>query len=984
MLEADRWNRVKELFQAALDQEPDQRSGFLGRACGPDDMLRLEVESLLTAHQVAGTFAEQPAIAALIPPVIPTPDSTEETPQLQVGYQLGAYAIKEFIAAGGMGEVYRAGDAKLGRDVAIKILPRLFTADANRVARLEREARFLAALSHPHIGAIYGFEEADGLRWLVLEMVEGETLADRLRRGALRLVDALGIARQITEALDAAHEKGIVHRDLKPANIGITPSGTVKVLDFGLAKAFTADGSDADLSPLPTVTAAMTRDGVIVGTPAYMSPEQARGQAVDKRTDIWAFGCVLYEMLTGSRAFAGDDVSDALARVLMKEPDWEALPATTPLAIRRLLLRCLAKDRRQRLSDAADARLEIEDAQTTPFGEAVVGLPARHVPTWRRIVPSIAAALIAGLLVGGTGMFWVQSRTRPAVTSLSGTSSGPLTHTTIELPAIAPLALGSHIPAVGHDSPVVALSPDGTHVAYVGQSGARTMLYLRRVASTEVRPVGGSEGAIHPFFSPDGQWIGFLTDDKVKKVSVQGGEPITLCDASTPLQAWWTQNDVIHFSENEGNQLSRVSAEGGRATSVINTFAISNMTSKRYSRFFSDVLPGGKSVMTTSWSHGISADYADVELFDIETMQATLLIRSGYGARYVAPGYVVFGRSGSIFAVRFDADRRDIQGQPVRLVTGASMESLFGQVHAAVSGSGVLAYVPGGDRSVGTLAWVNRKGVVELVEAPPRVYGVARLAPNGKRLAAEVADVTDYIWIYDFERREGRRLSGMEHRTGWPAWAPDSLQLAFRSAMADAPNRIFIRNVDDDGAAPTEIASGSGASGVIRWSPDGKTLGFFFGRDIRFASLDGKPEVTVNHGMGSNLWDFSPDGRWWAHSFLGPTGQWEIGVRSYPDGKVSRQITVDGGVEPVWCRCGELFYRKGNRWFSTKISTTPELRWDPPHLVFQTDFIDAFGTSYDISPNGDRVLVVKQAERDIQTKLHIVTNWFEELKRKVP
>jgi serine/threonine protein kinase/Tol biopolymer transport system component len=975
---SERWRQTSQLYHAALELEVRQRAVFLEQACAGDEGLRLEVESLLAQPASAEAFLAQPA-AALAARLV-----SDINPSMRTGQRIGAYQVQALLGAGGMGEVYRARDTKLGRDVAIKILPRIFTGDPERLARFEREARMLASLNHPQIGAIYGVEESDGGRALILELVEGPTLADRLAKGPIPLTESLGIARQIADALDAAHERGIVHRDLKPANIKITPDGVVKVLDFGLAKLSASNGTDRDLSQSPTLTVGGTREGAILGTTAYMSPEQARGQAVDKRTDIWAFGCVLYEMLTGSRAFAGDDVSDALARVLMKEPDWETLPATTPLAIRRLLHRCLAKDRRQRLSDAADARLEIEDAQTTPFGEAVVGLPAPHVPTSRRVVPSIAAALIAGLFVGGTAIFWVQSRTRPAATSLSGTSSGPLTHTTIELPATAPLALGSHIPAVGHDSPVVALSPDGTHVAYVGQSGVRTMLYLRRVASTEVRQVGGSEGAIYPFFSPDGQWIGFLTDDKVKKVSVQGGEPIALCDASTPLQAWWTQNDVIHFSENEGNQLSRVSAEGGRATSVINTGTISKVTSKRYSRFFSDVLPGGKSVMTTSWSHGISADYADVELFDIETMQAKLLIRSGYGARYVAPGYVVFGRSGSIFAVRFNAERRDIQGQPVRLVTGASMESLFGQVHAAVSSSGVLAYVPGGDRSVGRLAWVNRKGVVELLEAPPRVYGVARLSPNGKRLATEVGDVTDYVWVYDFERREGRRLSGMEHRTGWPAWAPDSLQLAFRSAMADAPNRIFIRNVDDDGAAATEIASGSGASGVIRWSPDGKTLGFFFGDDIRFTSLDGKPEVTVNHGMGSNLWDFSPDGRWWAHSFLGPTGQWEVGVRSYPDGKVSRQITVDGGVEPVWCRCGELFYRKGNRWFSTKISTAPELRWDPPRLVFQTDFIDARGTSYDISPNGDRVLVVKQAERDIQTKLQIVTNWFEELERKVP
>ncbi len=891
---------------------------------------------------------------------------------LSPGSRLGPYEVIAPLGAGGMGEVYRARDTKLRREVALKVLPDAFAKDPDRLARFTREAHLLASLNHPHIAAIYGFEEDGHVGALILELVEGMTLAERIAAGPLPVEEALGIARQIAEALEAAHERGIVHRDLKPANVKLTPEGSVKVLDFGLAKALAGDGAASDVSHSPTMTAIGSHPGGVIGTAPYMSPEQAKGMGVDKRTDIWAFGCVLYEMLSARRAFGGETVADVVAALMTRDPDWTALRPGTPARVRELLRRCLRKDPRERVRDIGDARIEIEEALRQPTADSgpTEQLAAGQKRAWRVVV-----AAAAGVVLGAVGALWIGPPRSAAIPA--GPATGVATRTVIELPASAPLALGSRVPALGFDNTVLALSPDGTRLAYVGQPGAGTLLYLRAMDSLEVKPVPGTEGATLPFFSPDGRWLGFLTDDKVKKVSLDGGQPITLCDATAPVRASWARDDTILFEG--GGRLSRVPASGGVPREVV--------TSSETWRKFDQALPGGEWALFTDWSHGIGGDYADVVLVSLATRETKRLVSAGYDARYVAPGYLLFGRSGNLLAVPFDLGKKEVSGEPVLVASGVSMESFFGNVQAAVSDNGLLVHVPGSDRALGRLAWVDRRGATEFLQVPPGLYGVVDLAPNGERVAVHVADVKDYVWIYDIKRQDGRRLTGAEN-SGWPVWSPDSNRIALTSSRASEPRKILIQDVQGRGT-PDELFSAQASHlAASSWSLDGLELVMDLwstagARGFLSRSIGGKAQA-VPAGAAQfvqMLPVFSPDGRFVAYT-SDESSRWEIWVRSHPDEKIVRQISVDGGVEPVWCPCGELFYRKGNRWFAVPISTSPELRWGTPRLAFETDFIDTVGRSYDVSADGKRLLVVKRAEKDAPpTKLHVVSNWLAGLKR---
>jgi len=817
-------------------------------------------------------------------------------------------------------------------------------------------------LNHPNIAAIYGLEEGGGVSALVMELVEGDDLSQRIARGAIQIDEALPIAKQIADALEAAHEQGIIHRDLKPANIKVRSDGMVKVLDFGLAKAMEPVGAmSASNSMSPTVTTpAMTQAGMILGTAAYMSPEQARGRHVDKRTDVWAFGCVMFEMLSGKRAFPGDDVTETVAAILRGEPDWAALPANMPSAVVRLLRRSLAKERRERLPDIAVARLDIQDALTMPAPSVSA------VQRWARWIVPVAVA--AGIVFGAMATeLWRQQQHSAPVAVVAG----PLTRTAIELPENAQLALGTVIPDEGFDSPALAVSPDGRRVAYVGRSSSGTLVYVRDMTGLDVHAVAGTGGAIYAFFSPDGRSLGFLTNDKVKKVPLDGGAPTTLCDAVIPLNATWA-GDQIYFSENEGGRLSRIAVAGGKAAVVI----------PGGRGRFSQVLPDGQSALFTRTAGGISADYAEIGLVSLTTGELKkVLVQSGYDGRYFPSGHLLFGRAGSLFAVRFDPIRQEVLGDAVQVVAGVSMESLFGQVHAAASTNGLIAYVPGGERALGRLAWVDRQGHTDYLPAPTRVYGVLDLSPDGSRVGVHVADVTDYIWTYDIARGEGRKLTltAGEH-SGWPVWSPDNRMFVFEAWRSDGQGRLLLRAADGGGSV-TEILPGSGRRSVtpFSWSPDGRVLavtgiagGFFDLRD--HAKRIGESVGSMPH--------FSPDGRWIAYG-VGDAGRSDIFIRSYPDGKMTRQFSPDGGIEPVWCACGELFYRKGNQWMSSRVQTDPELHWDPPKLAFQTDFIDTPGRSYDVSP-GKRLLVVKQAEPDVRSRIGIVTNWLEQLNQRAP
>jgi len=878
------------------------------------------------------------------------------------GDRIGAYEIRALIGAGGMGEVYRAHDTRLHRDVALKVLPDGFAADPDRLARFKREAQLLASLNHSNIAAIHGFEDTGRTHALVLELVEGPTLADRIAQGAIPMDEALPIARQIAEALEAAHEQGIVHRDLKPANIKVRPDGTVKVLDFGLAKAFEADVVGAGLSRpdtmSPTITSPVgTRLGVILGTAAYMSPEQARGKPVDKRADIWAFGCVLYEMLTGRRSFDGDDVSDVLARVIERPIDFTVLPAKTPASIARLIRRCVEKDAKLRMRDIGEARIELDPSVWKAEREIAVPTAPRYALMGAAILVIVALAGIA--LVG------------PQLTGTDASGSSPTipVRASIDLPADAPLALAVDVPQIGVDSPVVAISPDSALLAYVAQTTAGRVLFVRDLTSGELRRLPGTEGAVHPFFSPDGQWVGFLTATQVKKIPVGGGTVVVLCDATLPMLAWWRHPDVIHFTESETAIVSRVSSGGGIPERLLSVAEFEHVVR------FTDVLPDGETVLAVVGGDSISGDFSNIVQINLRRKDPRVVVQSGYAARYMSSGHLLFARGGELMAVRYDVTNGAVAGNAVSLASGVATSSVTGMLHAAASPTGVAAYAAGPDLARGKLAWIDRRGNVDYMAVPERVYGLLDLSPDGGRVAVHVADVRDYIWVWDEARGEGRRLAS-EVALGWPLWSPDGRRLATRTLGRRGDS--LVHEVQPGGVIDSgrRVGPDNTSALVNGWAPQGDVLAFNSYPEIQIEFVGLTNPVKIPAIKNAYFPAFSPDGRLLAYTST-ETGTIEIFVRTYPEGKIIGQVSTSGGMEPRWIASGELFYRNGNRWYSTHVSTTPEPRWDPPQLVFDTDFIDTPGFSYDVSADGQRLLVVKRPQPVPNSRINLIVNWPE-------
>ena len=834
----DQWPRVKEIFQSALERAPQERSAFVRQACGEDDRVREEVESLLVAHQEAGNFAE-------------SGPGTKDLGADLIGREIGAYRILSLLGAGGMGEVYRARDTKLGRDVAIKTLPSTFTNDTERRARFEREARVLATLNHPHIGAIYGLEHADGVQALVLELVEGDTLAERLASGPLSISDCLTIGRQIVDALEAAHEKGIVHRDLKPANIKITPNGTVKVLDFGLAK---ATGPEPPHSPPISMDA--TREGTILGTAAYMSPEQARGHQVDKRTDIWAFGCVLYEMLTGRLAFDRATVSDTVAAIIEGEPDWKALPPGISPTLKIYLQCCLNKNPRDRVHDVADLRLALEGAFDGP-------LPATKTSSWQqRSLIAVAAIVLLGL--GATTVWLLKSVPDPPAVK-------PVVRVSV---LTQPLAVLVRAPG-----PVVALSPDGSHLVYVaGEKGMDGQLYFRRLDSLHAKPLAGAELGHSPFFSPDGQWIAFFTGEgQLKKIALAGGPPTPLCDTrDIPHGGSWGADDRIIFAMTGG--LWRVSGNGGKPELVVPTDS---------EALWPEVLPDGNAVLFTAtgperiWVHSL------------KTGERRLLVERGSHARYVSSGHLVYTSAGSLMAAPFDAERLELIGPAVPVIEGVMMGLPREPVisHFAVSVSGSLAYLGGPVLNAQHgLYWVDRQGKEESLNVEPRGYTWPRISPDGTRVALEVDQSGNRdIWIYDLVRKRFQQLTFDPAEDERPAWTPDSQRVAFSSTRDRGEGNLFWQRVDGTGQAERLTGEPHADRGAWAFTPDAKTLLFTqggpdSGTDLHLMSMErgyhSKPLLQERFHEGSPT--LSPDGRWIAYR-SGETGRQEIYVRPFPN-----------------------------------------------------------------------------------------------------
>ncbi len=901
---------------------------------------------------------------------------------IAAGTRLGSYVVVAQIGSGGMGEVYQAHDTKLGRDVAIKVLPEAFAHDPDRLSRFQREAKMLASLNHPNIATIHGLEQSGGTSYLVMELVSGETLAERVKAGPLGIEEALKIAVQIAEALEAAHEKSIIHRDLKPANVKVTPEGKVKVLDFGLAKAFAGDGASDDPSNSPTLSAAATMQGTILGTAAYMSPEQARGKSCDKRTDIWAFGCVLYELLTGRQAFQGETTTEILAAVLRGEPDWQALPDTVPLGIRALLRRCLQKDVNKRSRDAGDLRLDIEEAMAAPTTTnltTAASAKGLHSLGRQRLVLSLGALLL-GAAIASLAVWNVKPAPAPA--------PQPITRTVINLPPGQELA--------GLDNgPGVAVSPDGTHLAYVARQGGAQQIYLRAMDSLEAKPIPGTEGAVNPFFSPDGQWLGFFAGGKLKKVSVSGGAALTLGDAVNSGGASWGSQGMIAFPSSYVSPFQQVPDAGGAPQPL--THLEKGENSHRWPEF----LPGGKALLfatgvaTTNWIN------PRVAVQSVGTGERRNLIQGGTNPRYAPSGHLVYAQGGSLMAVPFDPQRLTTTGAAVPVVEGVLQSAVTGAAQYGFSSTGSLVYVPGGLQSAQSrLVWVSRNGAEKPLAAPSHTFLGPRLSPDGRRVAVGITEQDSQIWLYDLTRETLTRFTFEGSVNTSPAWTPDGKRIAFSSNKEGLIN-LFWQLADGSGGlerlTPSEYINVASS-----WSPDGQVLAFFevnptTGFDIWVLRMGDpsagsgqvrKTQPFLRTPFNESAPRFSPDGRWLVY-ISDESGRREIYAQPYPGPGGKWQISTEGGAEPVWNPNGrELFYRSGGKMMAVDIATQPGFAAGKPRMLFEDQYVPTPGTTanYDVSSDGQRFLMLKPSEQAqaARTQINVALNWFEELKQKVP
>ena len=868
-----------------------------------------------------------------------------------------------------MGEVYRARDHKLNRYVAIKVLPAAFAADPERLARFQREAQVLASLNHSQIAAIYGLERAGDAEALVLELVEGETLAERIARGPLPVDEALEISRQIADALEAAHERGIVHRDLKPANVKITPQGKVKVLDFGLAKALSADGSAPDMTRSPTITAAATQAGVVIGTAAYMSPEQARGRAVDKRADIWAFGAVIYEMLTGKKTFEGETVSDVLAAVLRADIDWAALPAETPASVRRVLRRCLDRDPKTRFHDVADARLEMDETFEASAPPAATSPASRG--------GGRLAWLVAVVFALAAGVGWWRALSAPRVAPQARTAFS------VAIPASDSFA--------SDDTPVLAISRDGRRLVYAAERGGGRQLFLRTLGELETRPLEGTTGARGPFFSPDGEWIGFFAEGgKLKKVPVAGGPAQTVWEGINAQRGGtWADDDSIILAADYATGLSRVSARGGRLEPLTKVDAAKGDRTHRWP----EALPGGEAVLFTIGSNKSPGNYDDAKIAVLvrKTGEVRTLLEGGSMARFCPPGHLLYARSRSVLAVPFDPKGLRITGEPFPISEKIAGDPSSGIAYFAVSGAGTLAYFPGATETVeNKLLVTDRKGAVTELPLPPREYRFPRLSPDGTRIAFSIGSgrgLDDEVWVYQLA---GGALTRLTFNGGNfnPLWSKDGQGLTYVSARAKNEG-LYVRPADGSGTERW-IYGDFTARMPSDFSADGKTLLFTHpSNQLWITRLKDVASTQDGSGGTAHMLDatgyggvFSPDGRYIAYSAAVGGAVSEIFVQSSDESGAKWQLTTDGGWLPVWVG-NEIVYLKGGQVRSVETRTQPVFQSGPPRTLFegQFDLRTQPLRNYDVSRDGQRFVFVRGSGELTAREVNVILSWASGLGR---
>jgi serine/threonine protein kinase len=945
-MSAPAWSDLEALFHEALARLPAERGTFLAERCAGRPELRVQVEAMLCAHDGAGSATDVGTVTTHA--------------RLAPGTRVGAFEIAALLGAGGMGEVYRARDTKLQRDVAIKVLPRAFTTNPDWSARFEREARILATLNHPHIAAIYGVEEADGVRALVLELVEGETLADRLRRGPLPLEEALTVARQIAEALELAHEKGIVHRDVKPANVKLAPDGTVKVLDFGLAKIVAGDRPGLDLSQVPTAIGDVTHEGVIVGTAAYMSPEQARGKPVDKRTDIWAFGCVFYEMLTGKAAFPGDTISDVISSILGREPEWETLPAKTPTGIRRLLRRALEKDRQERLPDIGVVRLEIKEALTPPSATVFDEV---HVPRRgrKRVITYVFAAVSSAVAIA-FGVLLLRSA--PA-------DDRPPMRFSVVPPPNATLSTST--------SP--AVSPDGRRIAFSATRAGTSLLWIRELDALDAQPLPGTDLGTSPFWSPDSRTLAFFSGGVLQTIDASGGPARKVCDCPGMVEGTWNADGVIVVGSVTGG-LFTVPAKGGTPTPLTAPDTARGETSHR-SPFF---LPDGRHLLF------LALPSNEILLGSLDSKEATRLLTAESQAVFVAPSSLLFVQRGWLVLQALDVQRGTLVGDAVPVAEQVFSFPAPNRLAAfGVSSNGVLAYrtFPLDTRT--QLTWVDRAGKVLGAVEPPGRYRNPELSPDGTRVALEVSDPQNHsqdVWLVDLVRGVSSRFTFDAANDIYPIWSPDGNWIMFGSDRSGAFN-LYQKRANGTGSEERVVRSPTPMV-PYSWASNGSVVVYRVGNSAPFnmgilpLAEPRTPRLVEPSRFNQSYGQVSPDGRWLAHT-LNEGGRYEVYLRRLEDPDSAKwQLTKDGAVFPRWRGDGrELFYYAvDGRLTAVPIAgaIAPDVGAAVP--LFEARMLNGpaiptgFRQQYDVARDGQRFLLNVPIEQGTASSITVLTNFL--------